>query len=190
MTSPKSPTQLATAISQIKEANLSRWAEDDMRRKVLQFCVDHPDALHRTSLEGHLTGSAVIIAPGRREVLLIHHKKLDRWLQPGGHADGEGDLAQVALREATEETGIEGLEVVTPAISLDIHDIPTRKNEPRHLHLDLRFLVLAPIDAEVSADPTETNGAQWFAEDSPEVQASAELRALVSRGLTVSEFIR
>ncbi len=190
MSSPQDSEQLAVAVAQVKEANLSRWVEDDLRRRVLQFCAEHPDALHRTCLEGHLTGSAVVVSPSRREALLIHHKKLDRWLQPGGHADGEGDLAQVALREATEETGIEGLEVVTPAVSIDIHEIPTRKNEPRHLHLDLRFLVLAPDEAEVHPDLTETNGASWFGEDAAEVQASSELRALVARGLSVSEFLR
>lgn len=183
-------SQLDIAIAQIKEANLSRWREDDLRRRVLDFCKTHDDALLRTCTEGHLTGSAVIVDSSRREVLLIHHKKLDRWLQPGGHADGDGDLAQVALREATEETGIEGLSVVTPAISIDIHEIPTRKREVRHLHLDLRFLVLAPEGAIAEPDTTETNGAHWFGEDAREVQESAELRALVSRGLTVSEFLR
>lgn len=188
--SSKDGEQLSIAVAQVKEANLSRWIEDDLRRRVLKFCADHPDALHRTCSEGHLTGSGVVVAPLRREALLIHHKKLGRWLQPGGHADGEGDLAQVALREATEETGIEGLEVVTPAISLDIHEIPPRKNEPMHLHLDLRFLILAPEDAEADPDLGETNGASWFGLEAPEVQASPELRALVTRGITVSEFLR
>lgn len=182
-------SELDVAIGQIKEANLGRWVEDDLRRRILDFCAEHDDALDRTCAEGHLTGSAVVVDTSRRATLLVHHTKLDRWLQPGGHADGEGDLAQVALREATEETGIAGLEVVTPAISVDIHEIPTRRNEVRHLHLDVRFLVLAPDGAEASPDLIETNGAEWFGLDAPEVQNSSELKALVARALTVSEFL-
>ena len=181
-------SQLDIAISQIKEANVGRWVEDDLRRRILQFCNEHEDALYRTCVEGHLTGSAVVVDTSRRATLLVHHAKLDRWLQPGGHADGEGDLAQVALREATEETGIADLEVVTPAISVDIHEIPTRGSEVRHLHLDVRFLVLTPAGAEANPDPTETNGADWFTPESPEVQTSPELKALVIRALSVSDF--
>ncbi len=186
---PPMSSQLDIAVAQIKEANLGRWAEDDLRRRMLDFCRDHDDALDRTCAEGHLTGSAAVVDLSRRATLLVHHVKLDRWLQPGGHADGEGDLAEVALREATEETGIEGLEVVTPAISVDIHEIPTRGPEVRHLHLDVRFLVIAPDGAEATPHPTETNGAEWFTVEAPEVQDSPELKALVARALTVSEFM-
>lgn len=182
--------ELRTAVSQIREANLSRWTEDDMRKRVLEFCEEHDDALHRTCVKGHLTGSAVVVDRSRRAVLLIHHVKLGRWLQPGGHADGEGDLAQVALREAIEETGIADLSVVMPAISLDIHSIPKHKKDPPHLHLDLRFLVIAPPGSEPDPDLTETHGAGWFTAESPEVKASPELSSLVVRALTVSEFMK
>ena len=81
-------------------------------------------------------------------MLLLFHAKVQRWLQPGGHADGDGNLARVALREAEEETGIEGLRVLTPAIDLDVHVFHNaRAVEPDHLHLDVRHLVVAPPGA-------------------------------------------
>ena len=77
------------------------------------------------------------------------HKKLQIWIQPGGHADGDGNLARVALREAIEETGIEELEVLTPGIDCDVHIIPQRLNEPEHIHLDVRYLIRAPENSKI-----------------------------------------
>lgn len=115
---------------------------------ILSLLDEHGSRLaDRSTLPGHLTGSALVLDPVSSRVLLMLHSKLGRWLQPGGHADGNHDLAGVALREATEETGIDGLQVMVPAVDLDIHEIPARGDEPRHLHLDLRFVVVAPPDA-------------------------------------------
>lgn len=164
--------------------------QEELRARILEFCDGHDDALVRTCLEGHLTGSAVVIDPSRSATLLIHHRKLGLWLQPGGHADGEGDLGLVALREAEEETGLTGLSLVTPAIDLDIHEIPARGDEPAHLHLDVRYLVLASPGSEAAPDVVETMGAQWVTGDDPEgVMASAELRRLVHRALVVASYI-
>jgi len=133
------------------------------RRQMLEFLDAHPDALHRTCAPGHLTGSALVVDPRTREVLLLLHAKVRRWLQPGGHADGDANLAHVALREATEETGIDGLRVVTPAIDLDVHMFHNASGaEPDHLHLDVRHLVLAPRSPEVAANH-ESDGAAWVA---------------------------
>ena len=78
---------------------------------------------------------------------MLFHAKLQRWLQPGGHADGEANLARVALQEATEESGIEGLEIVDPAVDLDIHEVSPPDMEA-HLHYDVRFVVFAPEGAQ------------------------------------------
>ena len=87
-------------------------------------------------------------------MLLLFHAKVQRWLQPGGHADGDGNLARVALREAEEETGIAGLRVLTPAIDLDVHVFHhARRAEPDHLHLDVRHLVVAPAGAVAAREP-------------------------------------
>ena len=135
------------------------------RDRILAFIAAHPDALHRSCLEGHLTGSAAVIDPDTRRVLLLLHTKVQRWLQPGGHADGDGNLARVALREAAEETGIDGLRVVTPAVDLDVHVFHhAAGTEPDHLHLDVRHLVLAPPGA-VAVTNHESQGVRWIPVD-------------------------
>jgi len=120
----------------------------ESRVQILRFLDAHPDALVRTCLEGHLTASAAVVDRERGAALLVLHRKLQRWLQPGGHADGDEDLARVARRECVEETGIDGLEVFGTAIDTDVHEIPARADEPAHLHLDVRFLVFAPAGSE------------------------------------------
>lgn len=130
------------------------------RRRTLEFIAEHDDALYRTCLAGHLTGSALVVDAARERVLLMLHAKLAMWLQPGGHADGEGHLAAVALREAQEETGIVGLRVAEPAIDCDVHSIPARPDEPEHVHLDVRFVVLAPPDAVVQGNH-ESHELRW-----------------------------
>jgi 8-oxo-dGTP pyrophosphatase MutT (NUDIX family) len=95
----------------------------------------------RESREGHFTGSAWLVDVTGERVLLTHHRTLQRWLQLGGHADGDSDLAAVALREACEESGLMGL-VVEPAIfDVDRHWIPERKGEAGHWHYDVRYVV-------------------------------------------------
>ncbi len=112
----------------------------------LDFLASSPDAFERHHAVGHFTGSAWLVSADGRRVLLTHHRKLARWLQLGGHADGDRELSRVALREAEEESGLSGL-VVEPAIfDLDRHWIPERKGEPGHWHYDVRFVVRATTD--------------------------------------------
>jgi 8-oxo-dGTP pyrophosphatase MutT (NUDIX family) len=114
-----------------------------------------PGALfERTHAAGHFTGSAWVVSADGLRTLLVHHRKLDRWLQPGGHADGDRDLARVALREAEEETGLRGLVVEQAIFDLDRHLIPARAGEPAHWHYDVRYVVRASAgeDFVVSAE--------------------------------------
>ena len=110
---------------------------------------------------GHFTGSAFVVSVDGRRTLLTHHRKLDRWLQPGGHADGDGDLRQVALKEAEEETGLSALEVGTEVFDLDRHWIPERKADPGHWHYDVRFVVQVTGD-ETFVVGEESNDLRWW----------------------------
>ncbi len=102
----------------------------------------HPRAFFRDHLPGHITASSWIIDHTGGYALLTHHAKLNRWLQPGGHADGEENVVSVAQREANEETGLTSLQLILPGIfDLDIHPIPARKDFPQHDHYDIRFLI-------------------------------------------------
>ena len=100
----------------------------------------------RERLAGHFTGSAWLVDRSGTRVLLTHHRKLGRWLQLGGHADGDTDLGRVALREAEEESGLRGLTLEPGVFDLDRHWIPARADVPAHWHYDVRFVVRAGDD--------------------------------------------
>jgi 8-oxo-dGTP pyrophosphatase MutT (NUDIX family) len=135
------------------------------RDQIVDFVLRHPDPFDRGIEEGHLTGSAIVVSADGTDVLLLHHRKLDRWLQPGGHADpGETAGEDVALREAFEESGTEGLTLRPGSprpLDVDVHDIPARDLEPAHQHLDLRYLVEAPRGATLSPQVEELTEIRW-----------------------------
>ena len=106
--------------------------------------------------EGHLTGSALVVDHDRRRLLVLLHRKLQKWLQPGGHVEeGDADLAATALREASEETGIAGLTVEPTPLDVDVHWVGT------HYHYDVRFLVVAPPGAEAVGNH-ESDEIRWI----------------------------
>ena len=147
---------------------------------MLAFIDEHPRDAHLRSCEpGHLTASAIVLDAEGRKVLLTHHRKLGRWLQLGGHCDGDADLARVALREATEESGIEGLSIDPTPIDVDVHAIPARKDEPEHLHLDTRFLVRAHAGAVARASD-ESLDLRWFdREEARAIETDDSVRRLL-----------
>jgi 8-oxo-dGTP pyrophosphatase MutT (NUDIX family) len=156
-----------------------------VRAAMSRFAVEHPDALWRTCEDGHFTGSALVVDLATERVLVLFHTKLQKWLQPGGHVDGDANLAAAAWREATEETGIEGLRVVVPAIDLDIHEVRPPAEEP-HLHLDVRFVVLAPPGATVEGNH-ESQALRWVAPaELVELGVDDGLRRLTGRGLALA----
>lgn len=139
-----------------------RWPEERATAaEFIRFVETEPDCLRRACRFGHLTGSAWIVDVPRRQALLVHHRKLGRWLQPGGHADGDGDLAAVARREAEEETGLRRLAQVGDGIfDLDRHLIPGRGDVPAHWHYDVRVLFEAdPAEPLVVSD--ESHAVAW-----------------------------
>ena len=156
---------------------LDRYAEiyrDEaaMVKQIRDLVCSHEDCFGRTCRPGHITGSAWILSRDRQRCLLVHHRKLDRWLQPGGHADGQSDVAAVALREAEEETGLNDLELVLSEgmaipLDVDVHQIPARydangkETESAHQHHDVRFLLLADDDQTPTASD-ESHDVRWF----------------------------
>lgn len=135
--------------------------EAAMTLATIRFVGEQVDCLLRSCRPGHLTGSAWIVSPDRRQVLLTHHHKLEKWLQLGGHADGDGNLLEVAWREAREESGLTGVRVVTSGIfDLDRHEIPARQTDPAHYHYDLRFLFEAD-PGEPLAISAESKDLAW-----------------------------
>jgi 8-oxo-dGTP pyrophosphatase MutT (NUDIX family) len=148
----------------------ARRPEDgEIVQRFRDFVQQHPDCFERSCLEGHITASAWILSPDRRSVLLTHHRKLDRWLQLGGHCDGEVDPREAALREAREESGLFHFAFLpdeddVPLLDLDIHPIPALGSEPAHLHHDVRFLLVAEAGEELRASD-ESHDLRWFARD-------------------------
>ena len=183
----RSSTALDEATDALRAAQLDDETADRHRDDVLAFVAAHGDAAHRTNQEGHLTGSALVVDASATRTLLMLHRKLGRWFQPGGHADGDTNLAAVALREATEETGIAGLRVAVPAIDVDVHEVRPPA-EPPHLHLDTRYLVVAPPGAHEQANE-ESLALRWVTEadlDALDPPIDESTRRLVRRGLDVA----
>jgi 8-oxo-dGTP pyrophosphatase MutT (NUDIX family) len=129
---------------------------------MLELLNSPDDPLSRNHFgPGHFTASGFVLSPDGKSVLLILHKKLERWLQPGGHVDPEDtDLFAAACREIREEVGIQGASLEQPGVfDVDIHPIPARKAEPDHEHFDVRFLLRAQATEITRND--ETHDAKW-----------------------------
>ncbi len=134
--------------------------EVDTADGFLALLADAQDPFVRDRLAGHFTGSAWLVSADGARVLMTHHRKLERWLQLGGHADGDRDLARVALREAEEESGLCGLRVEPEIFDLDRHWIPERGDVPGHWHYDVRYVVIAGDD-ETFTVSDESHALAW-----------------------------
>ena len=150
-------------------------AETAVVERIKRLVEDHADCFERTCRPGHVTGSAWVLSRDRERCLLVHHRKLDRWLQPGGHSDGQPHVEQVALREAQEESGLSRLELVCEGAALvpldvDVHQIPARLDatgnvlEDAHEHHDIRFLLIADDGQELVLSD-ESHDLRWFSHD-------------------------
>jgi 8-oxo-dGTP pyrophosphatase MutT (NUDIX family) len=123
--------------------------ESEMHDATIRFVERHVDCFERSLAVGHITASGWVVSPDRSQVLLMHHRKLDRWFQPGGHCDGDPDTAAVAKKEVMEETGIKNPFLISDEIyDVDVHLIPASSKDAAHYHYDIRFLFEAdPNDA-------------------------------------------
>jgi 8-oxo-dGTP pyrophosphatase MutT (NUDIX family) len=162
---------MSTAPSDSREALLEKLRahaargldaqEAAMAAEMIRFVEENPQCAERSLAVGHLTGSAWIVDAARKRTLLTHHRKLEIWVQLGGHADGDLDIAGVAMREALEESGLTRLRLVDTAIfDVDRHWIPERKGEPGHWHYDVRFMIEAD-EAEPLVISSESKDLRW-----------------------------
>jgi 8-oxo-dGTP pyrophosphatase MutT (NUDIX family) len=148
--------------------------DEEVLRRVLVF-LDEPDPFRRSHPVGHVTASAVVARPTGDNFLLVFHRKLDRWLQPGGHVESDDpSVFAAALREAREETGIDTFEapIGDTVLDLNVHAIPAHGTDPAHLHYDVRFL-LTTGDGLVPSP-----GVAWF---SPAEVGAADLDGSLAR---------
>ena len=180
---------ISQAQKEVRNALSSSSESDLAREKILEFITEHNDALHRTCVEGHLTGSAMIIESSYERVLVMLHKKLGIWLQPGGHADGEGYLSNVAFREAFEETGINNLALWTTAIDCDVHKIPEFGDEKEHFHFDLTYHLLAPEKAVIKRNHESTDMRWVTLEELKALTGEERLQRIARLGIELAQKI-
>ena len=141
--------------------------EQKDKKLILDFMAANRDAFDRSNLTAHMTASAWVVNHGRDKVLMVYHKIYDSWSWTGGHADGERDLASVALREVTEETGVRSARLVSEDIySLEVLTVDGHEKHghyvPSHLHMNVTYLIEADENEELTVCEDENSGVQWF----------------------------
>jgi 8-oxo-dGTP pyrophosphatase MutT (NUDIX family) len=130
---------------------------------------------------GHVTGSAWIVNPEYTQCVLLHHAKLGKWVQPGGHCDGDADVLNVAQREAIEETGLRVAPLQNGIFDIDIHEIPEYWNTPAHLHFDVRYLFVADPAQEIISNH-ESRGVRWLSlEEAGELSGEESVLRLIKK---------
>jgi len=148
----------------------SIYAEEiEFKAKMLDFIKTNPDCFERSLQQGHITASCWLTNENSTQALLLHHMKLDRWFQLGGHCDGDSNVLAVALKEAQEESGI--LNIVPTDLQIfdiDIHAIPANSKEQAHDHYDVRFLLKVVGDQTVISN-RESKALKWISTDIQEL---------------------
>lgn len=137
--------------------------ESETIERFRTFVNKYENCFERDCWAGHITGSAWVVDPTQNSILLTHHKKLNIWVQLGGHSDGDSDTPQVAYKEATEESGLAVDFLSREIFDLDIHEIPARKGDPAHFHYDVRFLFSAQTHQYTVSE--ESLDLSWIAID-------------------------
>jgi len=150
------------ALFEMLEKYVPREPEEVVsKRDMINFIQENPDCFERSLERGHITGSCWLLNKDHSKALLMHHAKLNQWVQLGGHCDGNPDVLSVALREAQEESGILSISPVHHDIfDIDIHFIPARKQEKEHYHYDVRFLLQVTSDEE-AVHNSEAKELRW-----------------------------
>jgi 8-oxo-dGTP pyrophosphatase MutT (NUDIX family) len=170
-----------SAIELLTGWNAPNVGQDALRQAVLAFLYARSDACERACAPGHITASALVVADCGDQVLLTLHPRLGRWVQLGGHCeDSDTDIVAAAMREATEESGIEGLRIDAALGAIHVHALTCSLGVPTR-HLDLQFIATAPVDA-VIAISDESLDLQWWPVDGLPEGTDPALAHLVSVG--------
>jgi len=152
-----------TSLKKLIDNYCIRYPAETTPKSISSFLQSSKNPFSRKNQPGHFTGSAWIVNPDKTEILMTHHKKIGKWLQLGGHADGESDLLKVSQREAVEESGINNFVTISNEIfDMDIHEIPPIGSDPKHLHYDIRFLLQADPDKESLIISNESHDVAWI----------------------------
>lgn len=168
------PDELSAALQRYSR----RYSEENGTVRRMQDLLNTGDAAFSRNFftPGHFTGSAWVIDPLEEKVLLTHHRRLDMWLQLGGHGEGELDILGIALREAVEESGIPHSHLklgFDDLFDIDVHAIPPGRNEPAHSHFDIRFLFTSDSRREVVVSD-ESHDLSWVELDALESYTQEE----------------
>jgi 8-oxo-dGTP pyrophosphatase MutT (NUDIX family) len=148
--------------------------EQLFKQQMLEFILQHEDCFERFLEKGHITASALLLNKNHTHALLMHHAKLDKWFQLGGHCDGNSNVFNVAIKEAQEESGIMKIEPVTKSIfDIDIHLIPANKKEKEHYHYDVRFLLHITSDEEIVQN-NESKELRWISKNHNELPTNEQ----------------
>ncbi|MGL4539621.1 MAG: NUDIX hydrolase [Candidatus Rhabdochlamydia sp.] len=152
-------------IIKLLQKYVASEAEIACKKKMLEFIQSHENCFDRSLKIGHMTASAWLVNESNSKALLMHHAKLGQWFQLGGHCDGDSDLLAVALKEASEESGITQIHAISKEIfDIDIHLIPKNKKEQAHYHYDVRFL-LQSSNNEICISNRESKELRWVGKE-------------------------
>jgi len=139
--------------------------EIEFKPRMIEFIQEHSNCFDRSLAIGHITASAWILNKNHLKALLMHHAKLGQWFQLGGHCDGNPDVLSVAIKEAQEESGINGIAPLSENIfDIDIHLIPENSKEKAHYHYDVRFLLAVTSDEKVIPN-NESKELRWISKE-------------------------
>ena len=174
-----------SAIALLREWNAPNREQDSLRHAVLAFLDARDDACLRECVPGHITASALVLDDSG-QVLLTLHPRLGRWVQLGGHCeDDDGDIVAAALREATEESGVDGLRIEPDLAAIHVHALTCSLGVPTR-HLDLQFVAHAPAGAQIVVSD-ESVDLRWWPADGLPAGSDQALAYLVARAAHTSD---
>ncbi|MGH9843287.1 MAG: NUDIX hydrolase [Blastocatellia bacterium] len=163
--------------------------ETEMRQAIERFVLEHERFHDRALSVGHLTGSAWILDQERTHALLTHHRKLNLWVQLGGHVENDADMLRAAWREAREESGLTEVQSIHDRIfDVDIHEIPERRGEPKHFHYDIRFVFSADRNSHLTISGESRNLAWVALEQIPELTQEESILRMIRKTKRLNQY--